>query len=169
MTGPQAIGRREFVRRVAVTSAAACVVGGMASDVVAAVPPVITTVIALQTATAATFQKGIGQKFQVAGTDLVLESVSIIPDRNKAKRPKKIRSESFSLLFSASPGVRIAAGIYTFSNSKLGRFTAYTNQVRPSSTFSTMSAPGQVELYLGSVATNLKAKPAKIYFEVPFN
>lgn len=166
---PQTIGRREFVTRVAMTAASAGAVGSLASDVVAATPPVNTTTISLQTATAATFQKGIGQKFKVAGVDVVLEKVEVIPDRNKDKRPRKIRSQSFSLLFSAPAGARLADGIHSFSGSKLGRFTVYTNQVRLLSTFSTKSALGQAELYLGSVAANVQATPAKDYFEVPFN
>ncbi len=167
MTTHSAMGRREFVTRVAATAATSAFAVSALKQ--AAASEEVTTALEVKTASAETFRPCIGQTFEVGGKKLVLDKVHIVSDRHQAKRPRGIRQESFSLIFSAPLGTRLNTGIWTFSNADLGRFTVYFNEVRLPTNFSTNSALGQAEVFLNRVTTNVEATTPKVYYEVPFN
>lgn len=159
------IGRREFVGVIA--SAAAAGLVGQGSGVAFAGGVTIN----VKTATAASFQSYVGQTFKVSGSSapFTLDSVNVVNDPNKSKRPTGIRSDSFSLIFTAPKGTQLKAGSYTFSNASVNAVSLFVTEVRPTSTFSTNSTPGIVEQLATGIAANISPPTPKAYFEVPFN
>ena len=164
---PNTIGRREFVSQIAAT-AATVALGAEGAALAATASP---TTLDLKTATSGTFKAVVGQSFKIAGNTapFVLDQVKIVSDPNAAKKPKGVRKETFSVLLSAPSSVHLKEGTYTLSNAKLGTFSVYLNETRPTSTFSNKSAIGQAELFVRSTATNANATTAKSYFLIPFS
>lgn len=124
----------------------------------------------VKSATAATFRPSVGEYWKISGQSLLFESVQVVNDPNRLKRPRGIRRDSFSLLLSGPAGVSLAAGIYAVKSAKLGRFSVYLNEVRLTSVFPSSSAVGQAERFLSGVTASLQNDTApKTYFEIPFN
>jgi len=169
MSQREALGRREFMTMSAAATVFA--LDGLGDSVAVAATPAVAATINVKTATSATFKALIGQSFEVSGTKqkFVLDQVQVTNDPNKAKRPRGIRQESFLLLFSAPANVHLPDGIYTFTSAKRVKFDVSMNEIRVTSTLSTNSALGQAERFLGIVANNVKATPAKAHYQVPFS
>ena len=163
MSVQASIGRREFVGAIAAAAAA-----GLAGQGPAFAAGVM---INVKTATAASFQPYVGQTFKVSGSSVpfTLDSVNVVNDPNKAKRPSSIRRDSFSLIFTAPMGTHLKSGSYTFSSAKVNAISLFVTEVRPTSTFSTNSTPGIVEHLATGIAANISPPTPKAYFEVPFN
>jgi hypothetical protein len=89
------VDRRRFLTWSVATAATATVTWG---EAMAAGPQSMKQELDLKQVTPGTFRGALGQVFQVAATDFVLESVSVFNDPNRAKRPKGVRKESFSLI-----------------------------------------------------------------------
>ena len=166
---PGHIGRRDFVARVVTTAASAAVIWEAGSPSIAATQPV-SKAIDLKSATAATFKGVVGQVFEgTGGMKFTLESVQVISDKNKSKRPKGVRKDSFSLHFSTSAGVHLEPGIYPLTHKTAGKMSVYMNEVLMTTVFSSAGALGQAEMLAGRVAADLEIKMPKSYYEVPFN
>lgn len=80
------------------------------------------------------FKTLLDQTFNLAGPNgpisLVLTAVTELKRAGDDARPKEARSEPFSLLFVARNFDRIPAKIYALSNSRIGSFEVYLNEVR---------------------------------------
>jgi len=163
------IGRRELLGVFAATAATA-VLG--ASAVGLAASNTNAGSLDLKNATLDTFRAVVGEFWKISGqTSLFkLDSILVVNDPNRLKRPRGIRQDSFSLLLSTSRGTSLDAGTYSIKSPGLGRFSVYLNEVRLTNVFPTSSALGQAELFLSSVSANLQEDSSpKTYFEVPFN
>lgn len=163
------IGRREVLTQFAATAAMTV------SGTVAIGQPVLAAAakdIDLKSATSETFRPVVGEMWKIAGQlkPFLFESLQVLNDPNRSKRPRGIRQDSFSLLLSAPIGTSLAAGIYAVKSPALGRFSVYMNEVRLTGTFPTSSVLGQAELFLLGVSANLQSSAGpKMYFEIPFN
>ena len=133
----QSIGRRGFVGAVA-AAAAAGLVGQGAGDAFA-----VGGMINVATATAATFQPYVGQTFKVSGSSalLTLDSIHVVDDSNKSKRPARIRNESFSLIFTAPEGTRLPSDSCTLTNASMNAFSLFVTEVGPTTSKAYFEAP----------------------------
>jgi Domain of unknown function (DUF6916) len=81
----------------------------------------------------AKFQPLTGQDFRLEGPNgpvpLVLEKVKDMRCKNDKHRPGDVRTDPFLLLFLSKNFERLPADIYRLSNSKLGAFDVYLNEV----------------------------------------
>lgn len=121
--------------------------------------------------TAATFEPAVGQSVKVSGSqaEFVLVAVNKLRDRNRAQRPAGVRQEPFSLLLSAPEGVRLSDGSYSLTITELGKFDIFMNEVRQTSTFSSRSRLGQVEMFLNNVADKTGLRAPRVFYQVIFN
>lgn len=169
MSAGNLICRRELLARLAATTAV-IVLGTPSMGVVASAAEA--GAIDLKSASADTFRAAVGESWKVSGQSklFLLESIHVVNDPNRLKRPRGIRQDSFSLVLSGPAGLSLDAGIYSIKSPTLGRFSVYLNEVRLSGTFPSSSVLGQAELFLSGVSASLQedAEP-KSYFEVPFN
>lgn len=81
----------------------------------------------------AKFQPLTGQEFRLEGPNgpvpLVLEKVKDLRRKNDKHRPGDVRSDPFLLIFLSKNFEKLPADIYRLSNSKVGSFEVYLNEV----------------------------------------
>ncbi len=155
------IHRREFLTAAAIMASQAPAFAGTPAK----------TVIDIKTVTSDIFKKFTGQNFSYGkpGQVLLLETVTVVSDPNGAgKRPKKIRQETFSLLFSAPPNIILPEGMYNFTNPNVTPFSLYISRVAITAKVTSASS-SSVDLVKIATSVVAKSKTPKCYYEAAFS
>ena len=155
------IRRRQFLTAAAIAATQAQAFAGAPTK----------AVVDIKTVTSDFFRKFTGQSFSYGkpGQVLVLETVSVVSDpKGAGKRPKKIRQECFSLLFSAPPNIILPDGTYNFTNPNVTPFSLYIGRVAvPGMVVSASSS--SIDLLKIASSVVVKSKSPKCYYEAPFS